>query len=70
MIDGFDCHEAAGVLESSSQIQGRAGIHCAPLLHRALGTEGSGGTLRLSPGVFSTKAEIEKTLEVITEIAG
>ena len=69
-IDGFDCHEAAGVLESGAQIQTRAGIHCAPLLHRALGTEASGGTLRLSLGCFNTAAEIEKALEVIAEIAG
>lgn len=70
LIEGFDCHEAAGILDSSASIQTRAGIHCAPMLHRALGTEASGGTLRLSPGVFSTAAEIEKALEVIAEIAG
>ena len=68
-IDGFDCHEAAGVLESGAQIQTRAGIHCAPLLHRALGTEASGGTLRLSLGCFNTAADIEKALKVIADIA-
>jgi len=69
-IDGFDCHEAAGILESSAAIQTRAGIHCAPMLHRELGTEASGGTLRLSLGLFNTAAEIEKALEVIAGVAG
>jgi len=69
-IDGFDCREAAGVLESGAGIQTRAGIHCAPLLHRALGTEDSGGTLRLSVGCFNTAAEVERALEVIAEISG
>lgn len=69
-IDGFDCHEAAGILESSAQIQTRAGFHCAPLLHRSLETEAAGGTLRISPGLFNTRIEIEKVLEVLGAIAG
>ena len=69
-IEGFGCHEAAGILDSSLQIQSRAGIHCAPLLHRALGTEEGGGTLRLSPGLFNTTVDIEKALEVIAQITG
>ena len=68
-IDGFDCHEAAGIFESSASIQTRAGFHCAPLLHRALGTEAAGGTVRISPGFFNTASDIEAVLKVISEIA-
>ena len=68
-IGGFDCHEAAGIFESSASIQTRAGFHCAPLLHRALGTEADGGTVRISPGLFNTVADIEAVLRVIGEVA-
>ena len=35
----------------------RAGLHCAPLAHRALGTLPD-GTVRISPGWFTTSEEI------------
>ena len=36
----------------------RAGYHCAALAHATLGTKG--GTVRFSPSVFNTEAEVEK----------
>ena len=38
----------------------RAGLHCAPWAHRWLGTLESGGTVRVSVGWFSKRAEVEK----------
>ena len=67
-IDGFDCHEAAQVLDGNWSIQTRAGLHCAPLLHRALRTEASGGLLRLSTGLFTTREEIDATLNAFSKI--
>ena len=61
-VHGYDPQELAAVLESSRRIQCRAGLHCAPRMHAALGTASSGGTLRISPG-FAT------TLEVIDDVA-
>lgn len=37
----------------------RAGLHCAPLAHKTLGTFES-GTVRFSPGAFTTKAQIKQ----------
>ena len=45
----------------------RGGFHCAPLAHRFLGTEETGG-VRLSPGPFTTKEELDRTLEVLESI--
>src|SRR5207253_8185086 len=45
-IAGFDPQELAAVLDAQWQIQTRAGLHCAPRMHFALGTIPS-GTLRL-----------------------
>ena len=42
----------------------RAGFHCAPLAHRFLGTEESGG-VRFSPSFFTTKKELFQVLDVL-----
>jgi cysteine desulfurase / selenocysteine lyase len=46
----------------------RVGLHCAPAAHRSLGTLGGGGTLRFSPGYFTTPLEIRNTLEAMEAI--
>lgn len=68
-LDGFDPQELAVVLESGSRIQGRAGLHCAPRMHDALGTTAGGGTLRLSPGYRTTLEEIDAVVAVVQELA-
>lgn len=45
----------------------RAGLHCAPLAHRTLGTIQT-GTLRFSPGFFTTKAEVEQAVTSLKKI--
>lgn len=68
-IKGYDPQEIAAMLDQAYSIQVRAGIHCAPLVHRALGTGKAGGTVRFSPGVFSSAEEIDQTIEAVREIA-
>ncbi len=43
----------------------RMGLHCAPSAHKTMKTFSGGGTVRLSPGPFTTETEITKTLEII-----
>jgi selenocysteine lyase/cysteine desulfurase len=64
-----DCREVAMILDQSFRIQCRAGLHCAPLAHRALGTFEKGGAVRLSPGVFTTEDEIQAVVEAVHAIA-
>lgn len=64
-VDGLDCHEASNILDCSASVQTRAGLHCAPLIHRAIGTEEQHGTIRLSVGLFNTKEQIEKAIEAV-----
>lgn len=68
-INGWDCHEVASILDANWAIQARAGQHCAPLIHRALGTEPEHGTVRLSVGLFTTLAQTEMVLESIAKLA-
>jgi cysteine desulfurase / selenocysteine lyase len=46
----------------------RVGLHCAPAAHKTLGSFPE-GTVRLSPGIFTTKDDIDKTLIAIQEVA-
>lgn len=68
-LAGIDPQELAAVLDSSYRIQGRAGLHCAPLMHRHLGTLEGGGTLRLSMGPMNTLEQIDQVVAALGEIA-
>lgn len=62
-------HDIAGVsslLLERGNIETRVGLHCAPMAHKALGTFPS-GTLRFSPGPFTTRDEIETTIRILKE---
>lgn len=68
-LQGYNPQELATLLDSAYGVQTRAGLHCAPLMHRALGTLAAGGTVRISPGPFTTAQEIDQTTAAIREIA-
>jgi len=68
--DGFDPQILSAVLDESFQVQTRAGLHCAPGVHRCLGTFAEGGTVRFSFGPFTTIDEIDSATAAITEITG
>jgi len=67
-IKGITPEKIGSILESKYGIYSRAGLHCAPLIHKHIGTI-TGGTVRLSIGPFNTATEIEKTILAISEIA-
>jgi cysteine desulfurase / selenocysteine lyase len=66
-VAGFDPQELAAVLDANWRIQTRAGLHCAPRMHAALGTSPS-GTLRLSIGHFTTQEDIDAAIAAFTEV--
>ena len=59
--------DLGAILDTSFDIAVRPGLHCAPYIHRALGTFPD-GTLRLSPGPFTTRDEIATFLTALSEI--
>lgn len=67
-VDGLDSAEVADALSSGWGIACRAGAHCAPLMHRALGTERQ-GIVRLSCGWFNTEEEVDVAAAAVREIA-
>ena len=67
-ISDVDCREAALILHQSFGIQCRAGLHCAPLVHQTLGTATRGGTIRFSPGVFTTDDDVDTAIAAVLAI--
>ena len=60
--------ELGGILDQAFDIAIRPGLHCAPYIHRALGTFPD-GTVRVSPGPFNTEEDIDLALaEALAEI--
>jgi cysteine desulfurase family protein len=68
-LDGFPPAELAAVLESHFGILTRAGIHCAPLAHEAIGTTDAGGATRLSFGPFLDTQDVQFACDALAEIA-
>lgn len=67
-IAGMDSHSVASVLDIEFEVQVRSGFHCAPLLHKRLGTAQE-GLVRFSPGPFNTSVDIEFAVGAVAEIA-
>ena len=68
--EGWSPQELATTLDQAFGIEVRAGLHCAPGAHRALGTLSSGGTVRFSVGPLTTSDEVELVINALSEITG
>jgi selenocysteine lyase/cysteine desulfurase len=55
-------------MESRFGLACRAGLHCAPWTHQALGTLPA-GAIRFSFGYFNTADEVEVALRAVAELA-
>jgi cysteine desulfurase / selenocysteine lyase len=60
--------DVAAILDTSFNIAVRPGLHCAPYIHRSLGTYPQ-GTIRLSPGAFNTPEDILAFIDALSQIA-
>ncbi|KEI09377.1 cysteine desulfurase [Clostridium sp. K25] len=64
-IDNIDSSDIGYIL-NKKDICVRTGYHCAPLIHKIIGTQNK-GTIRVSPGYFNTKKDIDVLIECILE---
>ena len=69
MEEGTPVADAGHILDSKFDIFVRAGLHCAPLAHKTLGTFPE-GAVRFSMGYFNTLQDVEYTANIIRKIAG
>ncbi|MEX0912761.1 MAG: aminotransferase class V-fold PLP-dependent enzyme [Gemmatimonadota bacterium] len=65
--EGITPGELSSTLEREHGILGRAGLHCAPDIHAALGTLAS-GAFRLSIGWATTCEEIDRTIAAFRDV--
>lgn len=66
-ITGWHPEDLGYVLQESFEIINRTGWHCAPLIHKEIGSL-PGGTVRLSCSWFNTRDEIEATAAAIKNV--
>jgi cysteine desulfurase/selenocysteine lyase len=67
-IEGMIPADVGAILDGDFGIATRVGLHCAPLVHRSLGTDRAGG-VRFSVGPFNTEKEIDRAVEAISMIS-
>ena len=67
-IRDYDSAKVSDILAEKYGIATRSGAHCAPRLHRALGTEQQ-GAVRFSFGYYNTADEVDAAVDAVREIA-
>jgi cysteine desulfurase family protein len=68
-LEGLAPAGLAARLETEFGILTRPGLHCAPGIHRKLGTTSLGGTTRFSFGPFLTVEDVQYAAEALAAIA-
>lgn len=66
-LQGMDSERTAEILDSEYGIAVRAGFHCAPFAHYAIGTQEK-GCVRMSVSLFNTEEEMKKVGKALREI--
>ena len=63
-----DSREIVNILSQRYNIATRGSLHCSPLAHDTIGTKEQ-GTVRFSPGVFTTLDEVKACIMAVGEIS-
>ena len=67
-IRDYDSSEVSDELSQAYDIATRPGAHCAPRMHRALGTTEQ-GAVRFSASWFTTREEVDAAIQAVRELA-
>ena len=67
-IEDMEAGNVGILLDGEYNIATRTGLHCAPLVHRQLGTEETHGSVRFSIGAFNTEQHINAAIKAVGEI--
>lgn len=68
-VDGLEAMNTGTILDVDYNIACRTGLHCAPLVHKQLGTDKIRGAVRFGIGPFNTIEHIKTAIEAVKEIA-
>ena len=67
-VPGVHPQDVGAILDGDFDIAVRVGVHCAPLVHRDLGTIDR-GAVRFSLGAFTTEADVDAAVEAMRAVA-
>jgi len=68
-LPSYSSQEIVSILDSEFDIAVRGGLHCAPLIHRQLGTIPD-GTVRVSGSALTTSEDIHRLIDAVRQLAG
>jgi len=68
-VEEMDPGDVGILLDGDHNIAVRTGLHCAPLVHKQLGTLHTHGGVRFSIGAFNTEDEVEAAVSAVAQIA-
>jgi cysteine desulfurase family protein len=66
--ENYSATDLGVILDQTFDIAVRAGLHCAPYIHRSQRSFPD-GLVRVSPGPFSTAADIDRLAEALAEVS-
>ncbi len=67
-IEGLEAGDVGIMLDVDFNIAARTGLHCAPLVHKQIGTLSVHGGVRFAVGPFNTEKHVDKAIEAASEI--
>ena len=67
-LKNWDVEEGGYILQESFGIICRSGLHCAPLIHKYIGTAPR-GSIRFSLSLFNTKEEVDYAIDSLRKLA-
>ena len=67
-INGFTPDDLGYILDKSFGVITRAGLHCAPIAHKCIGSYSLEGTVRFGLGYFNTIEEVDTVLGILKQI--
>lgn len=68
-VEGYTSQEIVSILDSAFDVAVRGGLHCAPLVHRHLGTTPE-GTVRVSGSALTSSEDIRQLIDALRQISG
>lgn len=66
-LNNCDCNDVANFLDKKYNIAVRSGLHCAPLIHKQLGTIEQGGAIRISLTHQNNANEIDRLIDALID---
>jgi selenocysteine lyase/cysteine desulfurase len=68
-VTGLEAGDVGVMLDVEHDIATRTGLHCAPLVHKQIGTDKLHGGVRFAIGPFNTEEHVDKAIGAVAEIA-